>query len=252
MRHGEWSSTLQGQAVPVDEASDLDLVTAARAGDSRAFAQLWHRHRSAGLATARGYRNLAEPDDLVAEAFVRTYSAILSGGGPSDTFRGYLLSTIRRLALSAGRKGERTFTTDDLEGLEVADSAEWAAMRNLDHGVVARAFQSLPIRWREVLWHSVVEGTSHSEIARRLKTTSNAVDQLAHRAREGLRQTWIQEQVQLTKTVPACRWATSRVGAAARGKLPRRDSTRLQEHLEGCSGCAIVMEEAHRIAERFV
>ncbi|MFF1635342.1 RNA polymerase sigma factor [Leifsonia sp. NPDC058248] len=235
----------------MDEISDLTLVGAARGGDSEAYALLWGRHRSVGIAIAVGYSNLADPEDLVAEAFLRTYSAILSGGGPSDTFRGYLLSTIRRLALNAGRRSAKTVSIEELEYVNESDSAEASAVRNHGKNVVARAFQSLPLRWQQVLWYSVVEGTSHSEIARRLEVTTNAVDQLAHRAREGLREKWIQQQVQMVKSNPTCGWVSSRAGAAARCNLTPGESARLTNHVAGCRECAAVIDEAHHIASRF-
>ncbi|MGO4343796.1 RNA polymerase sigma factor, partial [Pedococcus sp. 2YAF34] len=144
------------------------LVARAKRSDPRAFALLWERHRSAGVMVALGYANRADAEDLMAEAFTRTYSAIVSGGGPTDSFRGYLFSTIRRLAYTTVRRNSRTVPLDDLETGQLTDSAETSAMRRLENDLVGRAFRSLPPRWQDVLWLSIVEGTAHTEIARRL------------------------------------------------------------------------------------
>jgi RNA polymerase sigma factor (sigma-70 family) len=234
-----------------DVVTDVSLVDRAREGDSRAFEMLWARHRSAGISVAVGYTSLSDAEDLVAEAFTRTYSAILGGGGPSESFRGYLFSTIRRLAYTAHRRSSMTLPLDGFEPSESTDSAESIAMGRLEKDVVVRAFRSLPSRWQEVLWFSIVEGTSHSEIARRFDVTANAIDQLAYRAREGLRQNWLQEHVKLAPSDSVCHWVTSRAGTAARGNLSKRDSVRVDDHLGACRACSEVISEAERVAARF-
>jgi RNA polymerase sigma factor (sigma-70 family) len=234
-----------------DHVTDISLVARAQQSDPRAFEMLWERHRSAGVLVALGYANRSDAEDLMAEAFTRTYSAIMAGGGPSESFRGYLFSTIRRLAHSSIRRNGRTLPLDDVEPARVIDSAESVAMRRLDDDLVGRAFRSLPTRWQEVLWLSVVEGTSHSEIARRFDLSPNAVSQLAYRAREGLRERWLQEQVKSAPGDSTCRWVTTQAGTTARGNLSKRDSARVHQHLESCRSCSDVITEAQRIAAQF-
>jgi RNA polymerase sigma factor (sigma-70 family) len=251
---GRTSSTtgIPTQGTSPDHVTDISLVARTQQGDAGAFEILWERHRRAGFLVAIGYTSRAEAEDLVAEAFTRTYSAILTGGGPSDSFRGYLFSAIRRLAYTTNHRNSRNLPIDDFEPAETTESAESIAMRQLEKDVVVRAFRSLPPRWQEVLWLSVVEGTSHSEIAQRLELTPNAIDQLAFRAREGLREKWVQEHVSSGSSDTTCRWVASQAGAAARGNLSKRDSARLQAHVEACRRCADVINEAERIALRFV
>jgi RNA polymerase sigma factor (sigma-70 family) len=248
------TSTIAGastERVLRDNDTDISLVARTQQGDSSAFELLWERHRRAGFLVAIGYTSRADAEDLVAEAFTRTYSAILTGRGPSDSFRGYLFSAIRRLAYTTNHRNSRNLPIDDFEPAETTESAESLAMRQLEKDVVGRAFRSLPPRWQEVLWLSVVEGTSHSEIAQRLELTSNAIDQLAYRAREGLREKWVQEHVSSGSSDAACRWVMSQAGAAARGNLSKRDSSRLQAHVEECRRCSDVISEAERVALRF-
>src|SRR5689334_8212845 len=59
---------------PADEA---ELVRAAQAGDSRAFAEIVRRYQRAIYRVAYGFtRAPADADDLAQETFVRAYQAI--------------------------------------------------------------------------------------------------------------------------------------------------------------------------------
>jgi hypothetical protein len=124
-------------------------------------------------------------------------------------------------------------------------------MRRLENDLVGRAFRSLPPRWQDVLWLSIVEGTAHTEIASKLGLSSNAVSQLAYRAREGLREKWLQEHVQVAAADSTCIWVTTQAGAAARGNLSRRDSVLVHQHVENCHACSDAIREAVRVGARF-
>ena len=58
--------------------------------------------------------------------------------------------------------------------------------------MIARAFASLPERWQAVLWHTEIEGARPADVAPLLGLTANGVAALAYRAREGLRQAYLQ------------------------------------------------------------
>jgi DNA-directed RNA polymerase specialized sigma24 family protein len=58
--------------------------------------------------------------------------------------------------------------------------------------MIARAFRSLPERWQAVLWHTDIEASGPAEIAWLLGLSANSVAALAYRAREGLRQAYLQ------------------------------------------------------------
>jgi len=66
------------------------------------------------------------------------------------------------------------------------------AVADLERTIVARAFASLPERWQAVLWHTEIEGARPADMAPLLGLTANSVAALAYRAREGLRQAYLQ------------------------------------------------------------
>lgn len=232
----------------VSGRSDTDLVAFARAGDDDAFAELWRRHASAGRTVARSF-STEDPDDVVAEAYVRILKAVRDGRGPSAGFRPYLFTTIRNVAAAWGG-ARRDLPIEDATTIEDPETTEAASMDALDRSLTARAFRSLPQRWQEVLWYSEVEGMSPATVAPLLGLTANGAAALAYRAREGLRQAWIQAHIAASPEGSDCRWATERLGAYSRGGLGKRETARLERHLAECAKCSIVAAEARTVGSR--
>jgi len=231
----------------VSEVSDLDLVEQTRQGDSAAYAELWQRHAASARTVARSYSSL-DPDDLVSESFTKIYDAILAGGGPRGAFRPYLFTTIRNTAAGWGRARQET-NLETLESFEDPQSNEQSTLDALDRSTTAQAFRSLPTRWQEVLWYSEVEQMTPAQIAPLVGMSANSTAALAYRAREGLRQAWIRAHLK-SASEPECRWTIDHLGGYARGKLGKRDTSRLERHLDGCAKCTIVAAEAKEVGSR--
>ncbi|WP_143822650.1 sigma-70 family RNA polymerase sigma factor, partial [Mycetocola reblochoni] len=229
--------------------SDEALVAASRRDDSTAYAELWSRHYAAGMTVARSSSSTIDPEDLVQEAFTRIYRALLAGGGPRGAFRPYLFTTVRNTAASWG-SARKDSAVDMLDMLEDPRSTEEASASALDQSLTVRAFRTLPTRWQEVLWYGEVEGLSPARIAPLLGMRANAVAALAYRAREGLRQAWIQAHIAEVPADSACHWTISRVGKYARGKLNGTELTAFNAHLVDCARCTLVAEEASHVSSR--
>jgi RNA polymerase sigma factor (sigma-70 family) len=220
-------------------ASDGELIDAVRAGDTQAYGTLYERHAAAARRLASQFvRGSADAEDVVAETFTRVLRVIRRGGGPAEAFRPYLLTAVRRVACDQLR-GQRTqIPTDDLPdpGQPFVDPA----VASLERSLIARAFMSLPERWTAVLWHTEIEQARPAEIALVLGLTPNAVAALSYRAREGLRQAYLQMHLSVVKR-EECRPVAGQLGAHVRGALSRRDRRRVDNHLRGCADC----EAAH-------
>ena len=124
---------------PADIA-DADLVLRTRAGDRRAFAELWRRHYRSGLTVASSITSSFDADDLVQEAYSRIYQAIAKGGGPTGSFRAYLFTSIRNTAAGWGRARRET-AIDELEALPDPDADAHATDEALDRSLTHRAFR---------------------------------------------------------------------------------------------------------------
>ncbi|WP_308467650.1 sigma-70 family RNA polymerase sigma factor [Rathayibacter soli] len=229
--------------------SDDDLIKRSRSGDTNAFAELWKRHSRAGATVARSYTSTFDADDLVAESYAKIFQAIQAGGGPTGAFRPYLFTTIRNTAASWGR-AKRETAIEDAEQIEDPAFSDDNTLAALDRSLTATAFQSLPTRWQEALWYSEVESMTPQEIAPLLAMKANAVAALTYRAREGLRQAWIQAHLSSVPADSECRWTIDRLGSYARNGLGKRDTGRVDEHLASCAKCSIVAAEAKDVGSR--
>ncbi|WP_197024968.1 sigma-70 family RNA polymerase sigma factor, partial [Microbacterium sp. Cr-K20] len=228
---------------------DADLILRARSGDTGAFGELWRRHYPSGLAVARSVTSSIDPDDLVQEAYTRIYQAILKGGGPNGSFRAYLFTSIRNTAAGWGRARRET-AIDELDAVADPDTTDQAANEALDRSLTAQAFRSLPSRWQEVLWYTEIEQMKPQEVGHLLGMKSGAVSQLAFRAREGLREAWIQAHLRSADEGSECQWTIEHLGAYSRGNLSTRDHKRLELHLDECARCMIVAAEAKDVSKR--
>lgn len=227
-------------------ASDEALIGATRAGDSRAYAELWRRHSTAALMAARSVTHREDPDDLVSEAFTRILQAIREGRGPSAAFRPYLLVTVKNIAVSRSRL-HRDTNLDDAE--EVADPTltEATAIAAFEKSAVATAYKTLPKRWQQVLWYSEVENMSSDDIGLVLGVAVQNVPTLAYRAREGLRQAWIQAHVSVNAPTGDHRWVVEQLGRYTRGAVTESRRIRIDAHLAECRDCAEKAREAGNV-----
>lgn len=226
---------------------DEELAQLARAGDSKAFGELWERHSKQGLTAARHFRSIADPDDIVAEAYLQILRAIQRGGGPNEAFRPYLYRTIRNVALGWVPKSGSV----PLEhAAELEDERIDIENTTLENTITVRAFRTLPERWQTVLWYTEVEGMDPAEAAPYLGLTANGTAALAYRARDALKKAWLQAHVSDLRVPPECRWTTERMGEYARGGLTPRARKRFDDHLESCVRCSILLEELDQLGGR--
>ncbi|MYT21911.1 sigma-70 family RNA polymerase sigma factor, partial [Streptomyces sp. SID7760] len=246
--------------------SDGDLIARMRAGDDGAYEELFLRHADSVRRYARTCcRDAHTADDLTAEVFARTLQAVRGGAGPDQSVRAYLLTTVRRVAAAWVKTSRREHLVDDfavfaeqaaagtevgggMSGLSGDDTlelgAEVRAMREAEQSLAMQAFRSLPERWQAVLWHTTVEDASPSTIAPLFGLSANATAVLASRAREGLKQAYLQAHVSSALSAGGdCARYADRLGAYARGGLRMRAERGLRGHLEECAKCRLAAGE---------
>ncbi|EDX22409.1 hypothetical protein SSAG_02200 [Streptomyces sp. Mg1] len=254
------ASGASGGEVP---GSDADLVVRTRGGDDAAYEELFRRHADAVRRYARGCcRDRHTADDLTAEVFARTLQAVRGGAGPDQSVRAYLLTTVRRVAAAWAKTARREQLVEDFAvfaeqasagadsrgGLSGDDTLELGAdvraMHEAERSLAMQAFRSLPERWQAVLWHTTVEEASPSAVAPLFGLSANATAVLASRAREGLKQAYLQAHVSsaLSQGGDCARYA-DRLGAYARGGLRMRAERGLRGHLEECVKCRLAAGE---------
>ncbi|WOF23740.1 sigma-70 family RNA polymerase sigma factor [Microbacterium betulae] len=228
---------------------DVDLVLRSRSGDREAFAELWRRHYRSGVVAARSITSSFDADDLVQEAYAKIFQSIRRGKGPTGSFRAYLFTAIRNIAASWGRSSNEV-ASDELENVEDPGSTDQATDEALDRSLTHTAFRSLPTRWQEVLWYTEIEQMKPGEVAPLLGMKAAGVSQLAFRAREGLREAWIQAHIASVEDGSDHAWTIERLGAYTRENLGPRDRKKVEDHLGDCARCAIVASEAKEVSGR--
>ncbi|MGX1475759.1 UNVERIFIED_CONTAM: RNA polymerase sigma factor (sigma-70 family) [Streptomyces canus] len=244
--------------------SDADLIDRMRSGDDTAYEALYRRHAGAVRRYARTCcRDGHTADDLTAEVFARMLQAVRGGHGPEHAVRPYLLTSIRRVAAGWTKSAKREQLVDDFavfaaqatRSSEVSDDdtrdlgADVRAMHVAEQSMAMQAFRSLPERWQAVLWHTEVEDESPSEVATLFGLDANGTRVLASRAREGLKQAYLQAHVSATlASDEECARYADRLGAYARGGLRTRAERGLRKHLEECAKCRLAAGQINEVA----
>lgn len=159
------------------------------AGDQRAFAELYERHRRAVftfLLRLTGATEAAE--DLLQEAFFRIWLGRAEYRAAGE-FRAWLFTIARRLAIDRFRRQGLAWE-DDPAALETAVSTEAPDRLAEARGELARlqrALDQLPPAQREVVLLARLVGAKAEEIAQVTGSTPGAVRVQLHRALQRLR-----------------------------------------------------------------
>ena len=222
------------------------------AGAGRSYGELYVEYAPAARGLALSIVPPDVADDIVAEAFARVLAAIRAGGGPDHAFRPYLLAAVRNLAndwIAARRRvtviGDLDEEAGDRSAVLISGfggDAETEAEARAEARLIVRAFSRLPERWRTVLWQLEVEGKAPAEVAPAFGLSGNGVSAVAMRAREGLRQAYLQEHIG-TNIPASCRACAEDLGAGARGRLSPRRQAVMQAHLGHCPACQDLFTE---------
>ncbi len=227
-----------------DPRSDTDLISSVRLGDPSAFAELYSRH-AAAVRTVAGYytSDAATADDLTSDAFERMLRMLQSGRGPDVSFRAYIYTIVRRLALEHAEGSRSVTVTDDFTPYEAREAVIDPTSGGFETRMVASAFSSLPERWQAALWYLEVERMRPAEIGVILGLSANGVSALAYRAREALRSAYLQAHVSPEAVRRGCSTARGSLGAWVAGSLSDRDAKRVQDHVASCDECPAIVDE---------
>ncbi|SDX32567.1 RNA polymerase sigma factor, sigma-70 family [Arthrobacter sp. cf158] len=234
-------------ALAIAGGSDPEIISMVRQGVTDAFDVLYERHFKIAQYVARSQTdNPSDADDVVAESFASIFQLLKEGKGPKEFFRSYLLTVVRRTAHDRNRKARRMPTAADDAILDSAVMDTDPVLSDLESSIMAKAFKSLPERWQAVLWHLDIEGLKPAAAAPFVGLTPNGVSSLAIRAREGLRQAYLQQHISQTVD-EACDEYASQLGKYARNALKRTSQEKVNDHLDGCAKCTALLIELNDV-----
>ena len=218
--------------------SDSELVVRARQGDRRSFGTLYLRHHDAAWRVAcAAAGSPTDAEDAVAEGFAKVFAALPRMVDRELAFRPYLLACVRNAAVDRHRRTKKIDLRDTVPEQAAATSEpDEIVLADLERNLVGEALRSLPERWRTVLWLTEVEGMTPTEVSAVIGIKPNAVAALSYRAREGLREAYLQAHVRAEARAD-CRYTVDRLSAYVRNELADRDRDKVQAHLDGCATC---------------
>jgi RNA polymerase sigma factor (sigma-70 family) len=214
---------------------DSQLIDAVRMGDVAAFGVLYERYLVPARRAAALIAAPPEQEDLVAEAFAKVLRMLRDGRGPDEVFLPYLLVTLRNTAISHFRRQAPVSLYADVPEVRQAGAAD-PMINRWDADLAAKAFATLPERWRVVLWHTEIAKKTPAEVGKLLAMRPNAVSALAYRAREGLRKAYLK----LSVSEPFrrdCQSTVDKVTNWVRKGLLEPLPGRITEHLRLCPDC---------------
>jgi RNA polymerase sigma factor (sigma-70 family) len=225
------------------EAADVDLVVFARAGDDRAFAQLYERYHRPVAAYVHGMvKDHARAEDITQDAFISALRRMRQTEQPI-AFRPWIYEIAKNATIDQFRRSRRadevSYDRDDvIDGMEAgrfsAAGAEPAAAIDrkltLDH--LCGAFGGLSDMHHQILVLREFEGLSYQEIGDRLGMTGAAVESTLFRARKRL----AEEYGELVSG-ERCLRVQAAIAARSQTVLNGRDGRRVSRHISHCDPC---------------
>lgn len=178
-----------------EAASDLELVSQARAGEDRAFTILMRRHKPSLYGFVRRYVGDADAAvDVVQETFVAAWRAL----GRFDARRPFAVwlraialnkcrDRARRLAVRRLILGEKDDQSPEAQAQpDPAPSGEAQVLTAERRATLQRAIDQLPQKLKEPLLLTYFDDLSQQEAADVLGVTVKAVETRVYRARQRL------------------------------------------------------------------
>ncbi|WP_162231772.1 sigma-70 family RNA polymerase sigma factor [Leucobacter celer] len=223
----------------LDDRALCDLVRAGAHTEMgrAAFGELYTRHQDAAFSQALLMtRDRGKAEDLVSETFTRVLRALANGKGPTDSVLGYVLISLRSEAIRTCHTDAGTVTVAPDVLTELFDEPEEPVAESLgERDQIGRAFGTLAEDARRVLWLLDVEGVTAEAASEYLGVQAGAVRVIAHRGRKKLAAAYLQQYVETRD--PDCAGIARLLGEHVRGELGKRDTSRVEEHLPGCTEC---------------
>ena len=228
----------------MEQQSDSRLVELARGGDGSAFAELFHRYYAAVYDfAARMMRDAGEAEDVAHETF-RDAMALMGGMGPNATFRGWIFSIARNLALDRldGRSAmgpradgtrEPAFSVLDTQSLASPDAAEAQALAPL----VWEAAAALDDRQLSLLVLHLRQHLDEAEMAQVIGVPEEHAPLILARLVKAARGA-MQDVVLALDSGYRCEGLEALIGPHAEAGLPAATRRAIEAHAADCERCA--------------
>jgi RNA polymerase sigma factor (sigma-70 family) len=225
------------------EATDADLVAAIRAGDDRAFEELYQRYfPRISSFVCRMLHDAAGCEDVAQEAFMSALRRMRATDAEIN-FKPWIYQIARNAAIDAHRRRSHAVevSMDADDGLRASDRTRLVGVDGgPDSALVTKerlthlqgAFDELSDVHTRVLVMRELEGMSYREIGKRLDLTRPAVESALFRARRRLESEYT--ELSEGRRCEAMRQTMMRMAA---GTQKGSEEHRLARHAKRCHDC---------------
>src|SRR5919201_1290884 len=228
---------------PVAEPSDLELVSAYRAGDARPCGVLPRRYVSSIYRLVRrklGDSLLAE--DIAQETFFKALRT-LDRVDESFNFGGWIHTVARNLCYDELRRRQRDLRYDSEDGDSLvrlpAPAHRFDPVIQQENAELRRQVwevsQRLPEKYRLVLTLRELQGLSYRQIGKAMQISESAVETLLYRARLRFKEEFVALE---GSGELECGEVTPLLEPYLAGKLRRTQADAVRRHLAGCVRCS--------------
>lgn len=233
-------------ALSLSDLDDDQLLALTRSGHPDAYAVLYGRYRYAAIRLARHLGQKDDADDVAAESFARMLDLLNRGKGPERAFRAYLFTTVRHECGRRAKSRQRVLPSDDPEQKDRSLRLVPEQLDDFERATIRAAYESLPRRWRTVLWHLDVEGRKPQELGPMLELSPNSVSALVYRARSGLRDAYLQQHVS-SGGRSSCEAYRAKLSSFVRQTASPTDRKKIRAHLQTCDECVAVYRDLREV-----
>jgi RNA polymerase sigma factor (sigma-70 family) len=224
------------------EATDNQLVEAARAGSDAAFEALFRRYGARITAYVRSIvGDHGRAEDIVQDVFMSALRS-MRATDREVVFKPWVYEIAKNACIDHIRRARRTsevsidsddFTPGDegrlSAGVATTDAA-YSAREDMD--ALRMAFNDLPDAQREILVGRELEGLSYDTISTRTGLSRSAVESMLFRARRTLKDTYDD-----IATGERCQRMQTVMTHLVDGQIGLRQERRLIRHLQDCVPC---------------
>jgi RNA polymerase sigma factor (sigma-70 family) len=234
-----------GSSAKASDHGEAELVASARAGDDRAFEQLYARYRQRIFAfIVSRVRDHGRAEDIAQEVFISALRRLRSSDG-EIVFKPWIYEIAKNACIDEYRRGSRQHEvpleadgepiTDRQSTLRAAPAPAAAIEGKQQLEDLRGAFGGLSTNHHQLLVMREFEGLSYDEIGHRLGMTRPMVESSLFRARRKLTEEY--------EELASGRRCEQVQGAIAGGRLRSardlglRDRRRFARHLAHCQAC---------------
>jgi RNA polymerase sigma factor (sigma-70 family) len=223
------------------ERTDHQLVSAVRAGDDRAFEELYERYQRRIAAYVCGMvKDYGRAEDITQEVFVSALRRMRQTERPI-AFKPWIYEIAKNACIDAYRRSRRaeevSYDADDrlspsdhVRLVATGPEPDAAVDTKLELENLCGAFGGLSESHHDILVLRELEGLSYKDIGERMGMSRPAVESTLFRARKRLSEEY-------DELASGSRCMRIRGIIARGGRIGRRDGQRIARHLSHCQPC---------------